>query len=84
MIDKLLKIQQELKVPKDQTNDFGKYKYRSCEDILEMVKPICHAQGVVLSLSDEMVDIGGRVYVKVGSNIENFGNDNGLLTTCLP
>jgi hypothetical protein len=63
MNDKLLKIQQELKVPKNQTNAFGKYKYRSCEDIIEAVKPLCHAQGLVLTLSDKVECVGGKNYV---------------------
>lgn len=64
MHDKLVKIQQELKVPKSQTNAFGKYKYRSCEDIIEAVKPLCHAHGLAITISDELVEIGGRHYVK--------------------
>ena len=59
---KLNEIQQKLKAPKSQNNDFGKYKYRSCEDILEAVKPLLGES--VLTLSDEMVEVGGRVYVK--------------------
>jgi len=62
MIAKLSKIQQALKAPKNQFNDFGKYKYRSCEDILEAVKPLLG--DLVLTLSDEVVEVGGRVYVK--------------------
>lgn len=54
MHEKLLKIQQELKVPKNQINAFGKYKYRSCEDIIEAVKPLCHAQHLVLTINDEI------------------------------
>lgn len=62
--EKLSKIQQQLKAPKGQYNDFGKYKYRSCEDILEAVKPICATQEVVLILSDEIIDVNGRNYVR--------------------
>lgn len=64
MNEKLIKIQQELKVPKNQRNNFGNYNYRSCEDIIEHVKPLCHAAGLSLVLADEMVEVGGRVYVK--------------------
>lgn len=64
MIEKLLKIQQELKVPKNRRNTFGNYNYRSCEDILEAVKPLCHREGLTLVITDEMVEVGGRVYVK--------------------
>lgn len=61
---KLLEIQSELKAPKGQYNSFGKYKYRSCEDILEAVKPICKKHGVTLTLSDDIVQIGDRYYIR--------------------
>jgi len=57
----LNKIQQSLKVPKEQYNSFGKYKYRSCEDILLAVKPLLGDS--VLTLSDEIKECGGRVFV---------------------
>lgn len=60
----LIDIQKELKAPKGQYNSFGKYKYRSAEDILEAVKPLCHEKGCLLTLSDELVNIGNRYYVK--------------------
>ena len=59
---KLAKIQATLIAPKGQYNSFGKYHYRSCEDILEAVKPLL--DGATLTISDEMVEVGGRVYVK--------------------
>jgi len=55
-------IQKNLKAPKGQLNAFGKYKYRSCEDILEAVKPLLGES--VLTLSDDIVEIGGNIYVK--------------------
>ena len=64
MIEKLLKIQKELKVPKKRFNKFGNYHYRNTDDIVEAAKPLCAAEGLVLTLSDEMVEVGGRVYVK--------------------
>lgn len=64
MNDKLIKIQQELKAPKSNTNSFGNYKYRSAEDILEAVKPLVHEQGLTLVLSDEVVNVGEANYVK--------------------
>jgi ERF superfamily len=67
----LVKIQQELKVPKNQVNAFGKYKYRSAEDIIEAVKPICHKYGFSLQLSDEIVLIGDRIYVKATAEINS-------------
>lgn len=60
----LVKIQQELKAPKNQTNSFGKYKYRSAEDILEAAKPVCHKYKCFINISDEVVNIGDRIYVK--------------------
>ena len=51
----LIKIQQELKAPKNQFNAFAKYKYRSAEDIIEAAKPICHKYGYALMLSDEVI-----------------------------
>jgi len=66
---KLLKIQAGLKAPKGQTNTFGKYKYRSCEDILEAVKPLCVEQGVVLTISDTIEMIGDRYYVKATATL---------------
>lgn len=64
MIEKLIKIQSELKAPKGQYNSFGKYKYRSCEDILEAVKPLVNREGLLLTLSDVIEQIGNRFYVK--------------------
>ena len=61
---KLIAIQTELKAPKSQFNEFGGYNYRNCEDILEAVKPLCAKHDVVPLLSDEIVMIGERYYVK--------------------
>ena len=61
---KLIKIQNELKAPKNQYNSFGKYKYRSCEDILEALKPLLKENNLLISLSDDMVNVGNRNYIK--------------------
>lgn len=66
---KLIKVQEELRAPKGQYNNFGKYSYRSCEDILEAVKPLCSQHGLVLRLSDEVVNIGARYYVKATAKL---------------
>ena len=67
-IQKLLsKIQQELKAPKGQYNAFSKYNYRSCEDILSAVKPLLG--GATVTLSDEMIEVGGRVYGKATATL---------------
>ena len=60
----LLKIQSELKAPKNQFNKFGNYSYRSAEDILEAVKPLLLKYGCQMTVSDDMVLIGERIYVK--------------------
>lgn len=60
----LIKIQSELKVPKNQKNKFGGYNYRSCEDIMESVKPLLNKNDVVLVMSDDIVSVGMRYYVK--------------------
>lgn len=61
---KLNKIQTELKAPKGQMNKFGNYRYRSCEDIMEAVKPLCLKHGTVITITDDLVLIGERYYVK--------------------
>lgn len=61
--EKLSEIQHELKAPKGQYNSFGKYKYRSCEDILEAVKPICYKNKATLVLSDNLEMAGDRFYI---------------------
>ena len=61
---KLMLIQASLKAPKNQKNAFGWYNYRSCEDILEAVKPLLYDTQTTLTVSDEMVAVGDRIYVK--------------------
>lgn len=63
--EKLISVQNELKAPKNSYNSFGKYKYRSCEDILEGLKPVLEKHKATLTLSDEITQIGDRYYVKV-------------------
>lgn len=69
--EKLLDVQTKLKAPKGQYNSFGKYYYRSCEDILEAVKPILAQCKAVLILSDDVVEIAGRFYVKATATLIN-------------
>ena len=75
IIEKLVNIQTELKAPKGNYNSFGNYSYRSCEDILEAVKPLLKAQGVALNLSDEIVAVGERVYVKATASLTDGDNE---------
>ena len=70
-IEKIVAIQSELKAPKGQYNSFGKYNYRSCEDILEGVKPLLDKHGLVLTIQDEIELIGDRYYVKATASITN-------------
>lgn len=62
--EKLASVQRDLKAPKGQYNSFGKYKYRSCEDILEAVKPILASVNCVVVLQDNIEHIGDRFYIK--------------------
>ena len=62
--EKLSEIQAELKAPKNQWNSFGKYNYRSAEDILEAVKPLCKKYKALLTVADEIQAIGTRFYVR--------------------
>lgn len=65
----LAQIQSELKAPKGQRNTFGKYNYRSCEDILEAVKPLLTERGLVILITDDIVQIGERYYVRATATI---------------
>ena len=63
-MEKLRKIQAELKAPKNQRNNFGKYNYRSCEDILEAVKPLLDKHECTLTISDEVREVSGVLFVE--------------------
>jgi len=69
IFEKLSEIQNELKCNKSQYNSFGKYNYRSCEDILEAVKPICKKYKATLILSDILENIGDRYYIKATATL---------------
>ena len=68
-------IQSKLKAPKGQKNTFGGYKYRSCEDILEAVKPLLRENLCTLTLNDEVVLMGDRFYIKATATISNTENE---------
>lgn len=78
--EKLLKIQIELKAPKGQYNSFGKYKYRSCEDILEAVKPLLQENKCTLTIKDDMEQIGDRYYIKATAILADTEADNTIIT----
>lgn len=67
----LIEIQYNLKAPKGQWNNFGKYKYRSCEDILEVLKPLLYEHKCELTIADDMVLVGTRIYVKATVTLKN-------------
>jgi hypothetical protein len=77
--EKLAAVQAALKAPKGQYNSFGKYKYRSCEDIVESVKPLLKQNGLLLTLSDEIMLIGDRFYVKATAEVIDT-KDGGTVT----
>lgn len=68
-MERLLRIQQELKAPKKQFNAFAKYNYRSCEDILEALKPVLNKYECVVILSDKIITVLNRVYVEVTATL---------------
>lgn len=70
-MEALIKIQSELKANKSQYNSFGKYYYRSCEDILEALKPLLTKYNATMYITDEVVEVGGRVYVKATTTISD-------------
>lgn len=71
---KVVAVQSELKAPKNQYNSFGEYKYRSCEDILEGVKPLLKKYGLYLKLSDAVELIGDRYYIKATATLSDGDN----------
>lgn len=75
LVSKLITIQSTLKAPKNQRNNFGGYNYRSCEDILEAVKPLLAEQGLTLIISDEVVMLGNRFYVKAEAILSDGENE---------
>ena len=71
---RLLKVQEELKAPKNQRNNFGKYNYRSCEDILEAVKPLLVKHGLLITIADQVHEIGNYMYVE-STVVVSYEND---------
>lgn len=68
-MNRLINIQNKLKAPKNQKNTFGNYYYRSCEDILEAVKPLLQEEKLSLVISDEIINVGTRFYVKATAKL---------------
>lgn len=81
ILEKLNKIQTELKAVKGQYNAFGKYKYRSCEDILEALKPLLDQYQTIVTISDDIEVIGNRFYVKATAKIFDVDSGEFIETT---
>ena len=79
--EKLMNIQKELKAPKCQYNSFGKYKYRSCEDILESVKPLLEKYKVTIILTDKLEQIGERYYIRAKAILIDTESNNSIENT---
>ena len=83
ILSKLLQIQARLNAPKNQYNDFGKYKFRNCEDIIEAVKPILKELNVILTLSDQVEYIGNRYYIKAVATLSDCDTDQSYSVSAL-
>lgn len=81
--EKLMNVQANLKAPKGQFNSFGKYKYRSCEDIVESVKPLLKQNGLLLTMSDEIIMVADRIYVKATATIIDTAEGKEISVTAL-
>ena len=79
--EKLLKVQIELKAPKGQYNSFGKYKYRSCEDILEALKPVLDKFKLTLFIKDDVIEVNTRNYVKATIILVNTEKPDEIIET---
>jgi len=77
---KLMNVQTGLKAPKGQYNKFGKYKYRTCEDILEALKPHLQKNNLALTITDEIITIGERFYIKATATIYDVDSGESLST----
>lgn len=84
LIQKLAKVQLELKAPKNQRNNFGGYNYRSAEDILEAVKPLAIRYGAVVNITDNVIAVGDRIYVQANVRfIDCDDASNAIVTTAM-
>ena len=81
--EKLLSVQNELKAPKDKRNNFGGYNYRSCEGVLEAVKPLLQEQELMLTIKDEVVNIGDRYYVRATVLLDDISSNGEIAITAL-
>lgn len=80
---KLMRVQSKLKAPKNQFNKFGNYSYRSCEDILEGLKPLLKEVGAVLIINDEVVNIANRFYIKATASFISIDDGEKIISSAL-
>lgn len=78
---KLSNIQQELIAPKGQRNDFGKYNYRSCEDIIQALKPLCDKNKCVVYITNQLISVLDRVYVEAKVTLIDLESDGAIVST---
>lgn len=81
ILEKLSALQAQLKAPKSQYNEFGRYKYRKAEDILEAVKPYLSQLGLVLTCTDELIQVGDRYYIKATATLIDSDGKGGQIST---
>ena len=78
---KLMRVQSKLKAPKNQFNKFGNYSYRSCEDILEGLKPLLKEVGAILVINDEVVNIANRFYIKATASFISIDDGEKIISS---
>lgn len=81
LYEKLLEVQMKLNAPKSNYNSFGKYNYRSCEDILQGVKPLLQEIGLMMIINDELVSIGNRYYIKATATVIDLKSSENISNT---
>jgi len=79
----LLAVQRDLKVEKGQTNKFGGYNYRSAEDIIEKAKPLCIENGLLLTTTDDLQELGGRIYLTVTATVTDIVSGESFSTKAM-
>ena len=80
VLQKLLKVQLELKAPKNQYNEFGRFYYRSCEDILEGTKPLCEKYNCLILLTDNIKMVGDRIYVEATATFFDIDSEECIVS----
>lgn len=81
VLKKLLIVQQNISVPKGQHNEFGDFNYRSCEDILERARPLCNDNGLVIRLTDKIIQMSDRFYVEATAAVIDVDSGEVFSTT---